>query len=153
VFAVLLTAAALASSPADAPRRPALTVRLSAGAFIGSALVAPSYRATVDHFRDQAIGDLQTHGSLFDSQYLWQSAPVIGPWLVLAQGGYQAQQDMGLLIVSGLLQAVGLSTLTYRLVTDTPAPVDKPKAEPGLTLEIAPTVNNRLGLALTLTGF
>jgi hypothetical protein len=153
VLAALLTAAVLASSPGDAPQRPKLTVRLSAGAFITSALVAPSYRATVDHLEGQAVGDLQTHGSLFDSQYLWQSAPVIGPWLVLAQGGYQAQQDIGLLIVSGLLQAIGLSTLTYRLITDTPAPVGKPKEPEGLALEIAPTVNNRLGIALTLTGW
>jgi hypothetical protein len=152
VLAALIAAAVLTSSPADAPRKPRLTVKLSVGAFIGSALVAPSYRSTVDHLQADALNDLQTHGSFFDSQYLWQSAPIIGPWLVLAQGGYQAQQDMGLLVVSGLLQAIGLSTLTYRLITDTPAPTGKVKEE-GLSLEISPTVNNRLGLALTLTGF
>jgi len=131
-----------------------LTVRISAGAFISSALMAPSYRSTIDHFEAQALGDLQSHGSVLDSQYLWQAAPVLGPWLVLAQGAaIRPSRTWACSSCRGLLQAVGLSTLTYRLITDTPAPIDKPKVEEGLSLEIAPTVNNRLGIALTLTGF
>jgi hypothetical protein len=150
----LLTFALLSAEPADAPKTaPRLTVRLSIGGFLGSVWVAPSFRAQVDRLKDEAVGDLSTHASLFDSpQVLLQSAPVIGPWMVLANGGLQAQQDMWLLITSGVLQAIGLSTLTYRLVTDRPAPVEKPKQE-GLSLDISPVVSNRLGLSLTLTGF
>jgi hypothetical protein len=158
MVAALLALAVLSVDPgSDVPRaRPKLTVRLSIGSFISSALVAPSYRASVDRLQNDAAADwLSTHGSLFDSQHIWQAAPIIGPWLVAAQGGYQAQQDMWLLVVSGALQAVGLSTLTYRLLTETPAPNDKnkPKQDGGLTLDVAPVVNNRLGLSLTLTGF
>jgi hypothetical protein len=154
VLAALLSIAVLASQPApDAPRRTRLTVRLSVGGFLGSVWAAPSYRASVDRITDQAVSDLYTHASLFDAQNLWQAAPVIGPWLVLAQGGYQAQQDMPLLVLSGLLQAIGLSTLTYRLVTERPAQVQKSApADDGPSLEISPVVANRLGLALTLTG-
>jgi len=145
----------LSSDPTvvDVPRKAKLTVRLSVGSFIGAAMVSPTYRAGLDRLETEAAADLRNHNSLFDSQNIWQSAPVIGPWLIVAQGGYQANQDMWLLLLSGALQAVGLTTLTYRLLTERPAPVDKPKVEEGLSLDIAPVVNNRLGISLTLTGF
>jgi hypothetical protein len=151
----MLSLAVLASEPSDAPRTPPkLTVRLSIGGFLGSVMVSQSFRGLVDRMKGDAANDFVNHGSLFDSpQYLWQAAPVLGPWMVAAQGGYQAQQDMGLLIVSGLLQAVGLSTLTYRLVTERPAQIEKPKVEEGLSLDVSPVVSNRLGLMLTLTGW
>src|SRR6185436_14889250 len=114
-----LAAALLSQAPLDAPRRsgPRLKVSLALGSFIGSAWAAPSYRDNVYRFRDEAVDKLQTHGSLFDSDTLFYTAPVLGPWMTLARGGQQAVQDMWLLVTSGALQAIGLSALTYRLLT------------------------------------
>ena len=121
------------------------------GAFIGSVWASPSFRASIDRYRGETFRMLETHGSLLDSDMLVMTAPVVGPWLMIARGQLQSNEDMWLLVTSGVLQAVGLTTLMYRWVTQRPVIESAPPQ--GLELSIAPIVANRLGVSVTLSGF
>jgi hypothetical protein len=90
---------------------------------------------------------------VFDSPYLVYATPVLGPWLTLIRGGEQARDDMWMLITSGVLQGVGITTLAYRAFAQRPAPVQSAPQSEGLVLDISPYVAGRLGLSLTLTGW
>lgn len=155
VLPVLLMSLLLSEAPIDAPKRtgPKLTWKLSIGSFLGSVWAAPAFREVVNAFKEEQILGLESHNSVFDSQYLIYAAPVLGPWMTLARGGQQAQQDMWLLITTGVLQGIGLSTLTYRMLTRRNAPAQQAPHEAGLVLDISPYVAGRLGLSISLTGW
>lgn len=152
---VLALIASLMLSQSDAPRQtgPRLTWRLSVGSFLGSVWAAPSYRANVERLKDEQLGAPIGQQSVFDSQYLVYGAPVLGPWLTLIRGGQQAREDMWMLITSGILQGVGITTIAYRALTHGVAPPADAKAPQGLVLDVSPYVAGRLGLSLTLTGW
>jgi hypothetical protein len=156
VFALILSTLLAAEAPIDAPRRSGtkLTWRLSVGSFLGSVWAAPSFRRNVEAFKDEQMDWMEDHGSVFDSSYLVYAAPVLGPWLTLIRGGTQAREDMWMLITSGVLQGIGITTLTYRALTQRSAPVSKDAShDDGLVLDISPYVAGRLGISLTLTGW
>jgi hypothetical protein len=154
VLSMLTISLMLGGTPIDAPRRisPGFSWRLSVGSFLGSVWAAPSFRDKVEKLKAEQLEDLQTHGSVFDSQYLVYAAPVLGPWLTLIRGGQQAREDMWMLITSGVLQGIGITTLAYRALTPGTAPPPSASSE-GVVLDISPYVAGRLGLALTLTGW
>jgi hypothetical protein len=162
VVALLLTSLLLCEVPLDAPRRagPKLTWRLSIGSFLGSVWAAPSFREKVEAFKGEQLNWLENHNSVFDSQYLVYAAPVLGPWMTLIRGGTQARDDMWMLVTSGILQGVGITTLAYRMFTQRVAPLpgaassqSLPASDEGLVLDISPYVAGRLGLSITLSGF
>jgi hypothetical protein len=159
VLTLLLTTSLVLSQPnVDAPKRSGITFtwRLSVGSFLGSVWAAPSFRDKVEAFKDEQLLWRENHNSVFDSQYLLYAAPVLGPWMTLARGGQQAQQDMWLLVTTGVLQGVGITALTYRLLTQRAAPapgMPGTASDEGLVLDISPYVAGRLGIALTLTGW
>ena len=147
----------------DAPRRssPKLVWRLSVGSFLGSVWAAPSFRRNVEAFQSEQLSGPMGQTSVFDSQYLVYAAPVLGPWLTLIRGGQQAREDMWMLITSGILQGVGITTVAYRALTQRPAPLRAASAskdasardDQQLVLDISPYVAGRLGLSVTLTGW
>ena len=160
VFA-LLASLLLSASPGDAPRRTGtqLTWRLSVGSFLGSVWAAPSFRQNVERLQKEQLSGPMGQTSVFDSQYLVYAAPVFGPWLTLIRGGAQAREDMWMLITSGILQGIGITTLTYRALTNPSAPAPTVSKDEGrddrvhLVLDFSPYVAGRLGICVTLTGF
>ena len=152
----VLAALALSASPGDVPNRAEarFTWRLSVGSFLGSVWAAPSFRDNVERFKVEQLEGLRAGGTgaVFDSQYLIYTAPVLGPWLTLIRGGQQAREDMWMLVTSGVLQAVGITALTWR-VLNLPAGSSAGTGSEGLVLDVSPYVAGRLGLALTLTGW
>jgi len=162
VLLTALTTAMLLGAPLDAPRKlfPGFSWRLSAGGFLGSVWAAPSYRDKVERFKTEQMEDWRNGVQVFDSAYLVYGTPVLGPWLTLIRGGQQAREDMWMLITSGILQGVGITTLAYRALTPgsppPPPAVSKEHGraqDEGLMLDISPYVAGRLGLSLTLTGW
>src|SRR5207249_4185654 len=107
--------------------------------------------ASLDRYQNEAVSMFQTHGSLLDNDMLVMTAPVVGPWLMIARGNFQTKEDMWLLVTCGALQAIGITTLAYRAITARQA--IEPETHDGLELTIAPVVFNHLGLSLTLSGF
>ncbi len=158
----VLTAALLLGAPLDAPREvaPGFSWRLSAGGFLGSVWAAPSFRDNVEKLKTEQLDTWRNGVQVFDSAYLVYATPVLGPWLTLIRGGQQARDDMWMLITSGVLQGVGITTLAYRAFAQRSVPPPpavsrdyaKPQSE-GLVLDISPYVAGRLGLSLTLTGW
>lgn len=158
----LLASLLLSEAPVDAPRRTGthLSWRLSVGSFLGSVWAAPSFRQNVERLKDEQLSGPMGQTSVFDSQYLVYAAPVFGPWLTLIRGGTQAREDMWMLISSGILQGIGITTLTYRALTNRSAPMPSVASREEarddrthLVIDISPYVAGRLGICLTLTGF
>lgn len=146
ITATMLSQATPVARPEPVRPRAKVTFKLSAGSFIGSVWASPSYRSNLDRLTtDTLAGE-----SPFDSKYLVYSTPVLGPWVTVARGGYQQNNDMLLLVTSGMLQAIGISALTYELVSH--ANGTAKSEDEGVQLSISPYVVGRLGIALTITG-
>lgn len=162
VVLTLIASLLLSEAPVDAPRHTGthLTWRLSIGSFLGSVWAAPSFRANVERLQVEQLSGPLGQTSVFDSQYLIYAAPVLGPWLTASRAGEQAHDDMWMLVTSGLLQGVGITTLAYRALTNrsAPGPAVAAPGEPRddrtqLVLDISPYVAGRLGLSIMLTGW
>ena len=129
--------------PARIPR--GFVLRLDAGGFLGAGWGTQIYRNQVTQLQQQGLS-FWAQGTEPDSGLVFRSLPVAGPLVTLEYGGTLARAEAAELVLTSVLQAVGLAMLTYQayMLNEPPEP---PAA---FELSISPLVAGHLGLSLTL---
>lgn len=146
---LLLVATLLASTPAaPAPVvRTGVQWQLDVGGLLGSAWYVPESRVHLEAALDASRGLWRTTTGV-DAMAFAYASPVVGSFLAASDASSDFVRAM--LVTSGLLQGLGLTVLTWRLLADAP-PSNLVQAGP--TVSLSPIAAGGLGLSLRLTGW
>ena len=143
----LLATTLLAAAPAPVVvTRAELRWQLDAGGMVGSVWYLPETRAHLEDALAESRGLWRTTTGI-DARTFAYAAPVVGSFLAATDANNALTR--GLLMTSGVLQALGLAVFSYRWFIESPSPI----VHTGPTLSVSPLAAGGLGLSVRLTGW